>query len=140
VSIDADASLVVKSKGSATLDVNILAESDQFADGEGTGSRQEILLDGTVNWLSAPGFKALPSEISNAINSDINTRYETAIENAENMRYTIYNPSSYEDDYYSYLWYDSESGLYVILDGEHSSYIQVFTQMPPREMYYAQYK
>ena len=138
--IDADASLTVKSKGSATLDVNIVAESKQFEDAEGMGSRQEILVDGTINWLSAPGFKALPSEISNAINSDLNTRYETAIENAENMRYTIYNPSSSQDDYYSYLWYDSESGLYVILNSEYSSYLEVFTQIPPREMYYAQYK
>ncbi len=127
VSIESDGSIVVNSKGSATVAANVSARVE--------GENTSVNVSGTVNWLSAPGFKALPSEIANAVNSDFAKKYESALEKAEDLRKTAYKPNNYEDDYISYLYYDNATGLYILLVNEYEGATSIFINKPPQYHY-----
>ena len=127
VNINSDGSIVVKSKGSANVNAAVSALVE--------GVNTNINVSGNVNWISAPNFKALPSEIANATNSDFVARYETALKNADELRGTVYNPNSYNDDWVSYLYYDNNTGFYVVLDGEEEGATSLFINKPPQYYY-----
>ncbi len=127
MTMTASGNVTVKSKGSATIGFNFSMTEE--------GYKNDIILDGTINWLSAPNFKPLPSDVSNATSSDFASKYNSTLEHAENIRSGLYDPNNYEDDWRSYLWYDSATGLYVILWGEYEGDLTVYTQAPPAGLY-----
>ena len=131
VSIESDGSVVVSSKGSANVSSTISA----LVEGESTN----VSVSGNVNWLSAPGFKALPSELTNVTSSGFAKNYESALEKADELRINLYNPNTYEDDWVSYLYYDNSTGLYIIIDGERVGETRVFINRPPQYSYDHEY-
>ena len=127
INIDSDGSIVVSSKGSATVNAAVSALVE--------GVNTNINVSGTVNWLSAPGFKALPSELTNVTSSSFAKNYESALEKADELRTNLYDPNTYEDDWVSYLYYDNNTGLYIIINGEQVGETRVFINRPPEYSY-----
>ena len=130
VIIDVIGNVTVKSKGSASVYVDVNANVE--------GTREEVVINGTLNWLSAPNFTGLPADIKSAVSTDFADVYEQALENAENVRRSAYDPNVYNDDWTSYLWYDQSTGLYIILTNEYEGSTRVFVNMPPEYCYDSQ--
>ena len=121
--VTSSGSVTVKSKGSADIGFELSIKDGDY--------ETDAQMNGTLNWLSAPNYAAIPSEI----NESIISKFTAAKEKAEEIRQTAYDPYSYEDDWRSFLYYDASTGLYIVLTGEYEGYTDIFLGQPPEYAY-----